>query len=51
MPYKSATFPGTNRPPTSTDYNQQEQRKVIGGRNDFRLASYMLRLRVPGLIT
>jgi hypothetical protein len=50
MPCKSATFPGTNKPPTSTDYNQQEQKKVIGGRNDFRLVSYTLKLRVPGFI-
>jgi hypothetical protein len=50
MPYKSATSPGTNRPPISTDYNQQEQKKVISSRNDFRLVLYILRLRVPGLI-
>jgi hypothetical protein len=50
MPYKLATSPGTNRPPISTDHNQREQKKVIGGRSDFRLASYTPRLRVPGLI-
>jgi hypothetical protein len=50
MPYKSIIFPRTNRPPISTDHNQREQKKVIGSRNDFRLALYMLKLRVPGLI-
>ena len=50
MPYKSATSPEINKPPISTDYNQREQKKVISGRSDFRLVSYMLKLRVPGLI-
>jgi hypothetical protein len=50
MPYKSATSPGTNKPPISTNHNQQEQKKVIGSRSDFRLVLYILRLRVPGLI-
>jgi hypothetical protein len=50
MPCKLATSPGTNRPPTSIDYNQREQRKVIGGRSDFRLVSYTLRFRVPSFI-
>jgi hypothetical protein len=50
MPYKSATSPGTNKPPISTDYNPQEQKKIISNKSDFRLALYMLRLRVPDLI-
>jgi hypothetical protein len=50
MPYKLIIFPGINKPPISTDYNQQEQKKVISGRNDFRLVLYILRFRVPGFI-
>jgi hypothetical protein len=50
MPCKLTTSPGTNRSPISTDYNQQEQKKIISSRNDFRLVLYILKLRVPGLI-
>jgi hypothetical protein len=50
MPYKSTTSPGTNKPLISTDHNQQEQKKIISGRNDFKLMLYILKLRVPGLI-
>jgi hypothetical protein len=50
MPYKLTTSPKTNKPLTSTNYNRQEQRKVISGGSDFRLVLYTLRLRVPSLI-
>jgi hypothetical protein len=49
MSCKPVISPGTNRPPTSTDYNQQEQ-KNISNKSNFKLASYILKLRAPSFI-